>query len=158
VTTQTQVISSSRGEFFRVTKEIEFDTGHRVPLHESKCRNPHGHRYKVKANVVGPIKSAGSETGMVVDFGYIKRLLTTDVHDVYDHGFVVQSTDTDLCNFLLDSDWNVVVVEFAPTAENLAKEIYDNLAAKVMAMGPDVFLESIEVYETPTSVAVYPVR
>jgi|SRR5690606_13568880 len=154
----TQTITRASGEFFRVTKEVEFDTGHRVPLHESKCRNLHGHRYKVKANVVGPLKSAGSETGMVVDFGYIKRLLTTDVHDVYDHAFVVQSTDTDLCAFLLDSTWNVVVVDFAPTAENMAAAIYKDLAPKVAQMGQDVFLESIEVYETPTSVAVYPVR
>src|SRR5690606_39195677 len=124
---ESRVFTRAAGEFFRVTKEIEFDTGHRVPLHESKCRNPHGHRYKVKANVVGPLKSAGSESGMVVDFGYIKRLLTTDVHDRFDHAFVVQSTDTDLCAFLLDSTWNVVLVDFAPTAENMAAAIYRDL-------------------------------
>jgi 6-pyruvoyltetrahydropterin/6-carboxytetrahydropterin synthase len=153
-----QVFRRAAGEFFRVTKEVEFDTGHRVPLHESKCRNPHGHRYKVKAHVVGPLKAAGSESGMVVDFGYIKRLLTAEVHDRFDHAFVVQGSDTDLCNFLLDSDWQVVVVDFPPTAENMAHDIYSSLVDKVALMGQDVFLEAIEVYETPTSVAVYPVR
>jgi 6-pyruvoyltetrahydropterin/6-carboxytetrahydropterin synthase len=154
----TTVFTRAAGEFFRVTKEIEFDTGHRVPLHESKCRNPHGHRYKVKANVVGPLKSAGSESGMVVDFGYIKRLLTSEVHDRFDHAFVVQDSDKELRDFLLSGSWHVVIVQFPPTAENMAADIYNDLAPQIMQMGEDVFLESIEVYETPTSVAVYPVR
>lgn len=29
---------------FSCTRRLEFDAGHRVPLHESKCKNPHGHR------------------------------------------------------------------------------------------------------------------
>jgi len=156
VTTETQVISGARGQRFRVTKEIEFDAGHRVPLHDSKCRNPHGHRYKVKANVTGPLQSAGSSSGMVVDFGHIKKLLTSNVHDRFDHGFIVQGSDEPLVEFLLASDWNVIVVDFPPTAEELARDIFDDLRELISGMGPGVVLESIEVFETPTSVAVYP--
>lgn len=157
---------------FAVEKEVEFDTGHRVPLHESKCKNPHGHRYRVIARVTGPLKSTGSETGMVVDFGHIKELLTTRVHDRFDHAFVVQDSDTALKTFLLSeygsdaevagglglhhADWRIVVVPFAPTAENMAEDIYDDLEPLVAQMGPGVELEWVRVYETPTGVAQYP--
>lgn len=167
---ETQVFSRNQERRFLVIKEIEFDAGHRVPLHESKCKNPHGHRYKVKAAVSGPLKAVGSETGMVVDFGRIKQLLTTRVHDKYDHGFIVQESDTALRTFLTGnysdgcgidpdlnhSEWNVTVVNDAPTAENLAEWIYMDLWTLVEQMGPGVVLEYIDVYETPTSVARFP--
>jgi 6-pyruvoyltetrahydropterin/6-carboxytetrahydropterin synthase len=167
VTNETRVITRASGQRFLVTKEVEFDAGHRVPLHESKCKNPHGHRYKVKAHVSGPLKTAGSESGMVVDFGRIKQLLTTRVHDKYDHGFIVQDIDETLRAFLLNeysgddgellhADWNVTVVDYPPTAENLAAEIFRDLVEKIAEMGPDVQLEFIEVWETPTSVAGFP--
>jgi 6-pyruvoyltetrahydropterin/6-carboxytetrahydropterin synthase len=170
MTHEMQTLAHAFGQSFRVTKEVEFDAGHRVPLHDSKCKNPHGHRYKVKAHVVGPLKTAGSETGMVVDFSRIKHLLTHRVHDKYDHGFIVQDSDEALRRFLLcdftypaDDDqtlqheaWKVLVVDYAPTAENVAAAIYGDLYERVGVLGAGVFLQSIEVYETPTSVAVFP--
>ena len=28
-----------------ITRKLEFDAGHRIPDHNSQCRNLHGHRY-----------------------------------------------------------------------------------------------------------------
>ena len=73
---------------YTISKEIQFDAGHRVPLHTSKCKNPHGHRYRVVAFLEGELITSGPETGMVRDFSHVKQALTEFVHDVFDHGFV----------------------------------------------------------------------
>ena len=143
---------------FTVTKEVEFDAGHRVPLHESKCRNPHGHRFKVAVTVEGPLAEHGSGTGMVIDFAHIKRVLTTRVHDVYDHGFIVYENDLEMMDFIRsadDNDWNVIVVPWHPTAENLALDIFEDLQDPIECMADGVRLVNVQVWETPTSVACY---
>lgn len=156
-----------------VQKSIEFDAGHRVPDHASKCRNPHGHRYKVEACVGSrALQPTGSERGMVLDFGRIKQLLQTKVHDPLDHGFIVASEDHDLLaafncydetnNFELcssDYGWKVIILPYVPTAENLARWIYDELDNEIKKIGYDtdfeVWLDAVIVYETPNSKAIY---
>jgi 6-pyruvoyltetrahydropterin/6-carboxytetrahydropterin synthase len=90
---------------------------------------------------------------MVLDFGEIKDELMKRVHDKYDHGFIVFQNDFDMVRAFgyAHQDWKIVTVPFVPTAENLAKSIYDDLK--------DVFpsLAYVQVFETPTSVAGYPV-
>lgn len=135
---------------FEIQKEIEFDAGHRVPLHASKCRNPHGHRYRVVATIKGELITEGSESGMVRDFSIVKELLEEFVHDVYDHGFIIAESDIDLRMAMAIDDWKVIVVPFYPTAECLAKKIYDDLKENGL---PNIV--RIDVWETPTSVASY---
>lgn len=135
-----------------ISKEIEFDAGHRVPLHESKCKNPHGHRYKVKAIVAGELITEGPESGMVRDFSIIKELLTKRVHDVFDHGFMVYTDDKEMRPFVelaIKWNWKVIITDFIPTAECLAKDIFGKLWDALPG------LLEVRVYETPTSVAVY---
>lgn len=132
-----------------ISKEIQFDAGHRVPLHKSKCKNPHGHRYKVVAYLVGELITEGSEAGMVKDFGDVKDILMVRVHDRYDHGFIVHRGDEDLKNFLNDALYKVIVMDDYPTAECLAAAIFSDLVGWI----PN--LSAIEVWETPTSMASY---
>lgn len=134
---------------FVITKEIEFDAGHRVPLHASKCKNPHGHRYRVVAHIVGDLITEGPESGMVRDFSIVKQLLTEHVHDKYDHGFIVHEEDERLIHLLLDEGYKTIIVPFYPTAECLARQIFDDLLLEL----PNLF--RIDVYETPTSCAIY---
>lgn len=154
--------------YFEVTKEVEFDAGHRVPLHKSKCRNPHGHRYKVEATWRGPIQDEGSATGMVVDFGDLKAMLM-EIHNIYDHGFIYQDTDAwaqgafkALPSAPHAAGFNTIEVPFAPTAENLAREFFEHLQAITFKMYPTeegqahkIAVMQVRVFETPTSVATY---
>lgn len=147
-----------------INKEIEFDAGHRVPLHASKCRNPHGHRYRVVAYIEGELITSGPESGMVRDFSIVKELLTERVHDVYDHGFIVHEIDYPMIaafkatwtkvdgayKTYTNEGWKVIVVPFIPTAECLAKAIFDDLKANGLPT-----LMRIDVWETPTSCASY---
>lgn len=147
---------------YLIRKEIEFDAGHRVPLHESKCKNPHGHRYRVVVHIEGELIAEGPESGMVRDFSIVKQLLTERVHDVYDHGFIVASNDYDMLSVLgmyYDPEhstyvskygWKVIIVPFYPTAECLAREIFEDLQGHGL---PNIV--RIDVWETPTSCASY---
>lgn len=134
---------------YEIEKEIEFDAGHRVPLHASKCHNPHGHRYRVVATVVGELITDGPESGMVRDFSIVKHYLTTLVHDKYDHAFIIHEDDEGLIRLFQWNEWKHVIVPFYPTAECLAKDIYWDLKEHLNG------LLSIAVWETPTSVARY---
>src|SRR3989304_1419800 len=139
---------------YTVSKEIEFDAGHRVPNHKSKCHNPHGHRYKVQAVVEGPLgeETGSSDEGMVVDFSDLKALLT-EIHDVVDHGFIIYDGDNELWNRLNGSGWKLIDVPFVPTAENIARWCYEYVTYRLN--WPGCSLVRVNVWETPTSVATY---
>lgn len=101
------------------TRILECDAGHRVTLHESKCRNVHGHRYRFELTVTAEDLDAA---GRVADFGVLKSLVGTWIDDHLDHGYVHRSGDP-VADTLIDlghktyempSDWE-------PTAENLAR-------------------------------------
>lgn len=134
---------------YMISKEIQFDAGHRVPLHASKCKNPHGHRYRVVVYLEGELILSGSEAGMVKDFGNVKDVLTAYVHDKYDHGFIVHRGDEALKNFLNDSLYKVIIMDEYPTAECLAAKIYYDIIPYL----PNLI--KVEVWETPTSMASY---
>lgn len=135
----------------KVSRTIEFDAGHRVPDHASKCCNVHGHRYKVEVTVDGDVQPADgrSDGGMVVDFGELKQALTVRVHDLFDHAFIAWIEDVDLINFLQEMGSRVIVMDDVPTAENLAREIGDALTDHL----DPLYVESVRVWETPNSCA-----
>jgi len=137
------------------TKIVEFDMGHRVPNHKSKCRNPHGHRYRLEVTIGGPLdeEEGSSSEGMVVDFGDIKNLMMTYVHDKLDHGFMVYSEDP--LGAILDKadpTWKLITVPFIPTAENVVKWCYKALEPQ---LPPRIHITRVRLYETPNSWADY---
>lgn len=145
-------------ERMTISKEIGIDMGHRVPNHKSKCCNPHGHRYKFEVGVNGELikKEGDSSEGMVIDFGDLKQVMMEVIDGELDHGFMVYENDTLLIDFfktLQDDNYKVIIVDFIPTVENIAKYVYEKMKEKLEAFS--IELEYIKVWETPTSVATY---
>ena len=146
----------------KISKEIQFDAGHRVPKHGSKCRNPHGHRYRIIVECVGEIvteKDAPDE-GMLIDFGDLKEMMTVKVHDVLDHGFIVYKSDLTMRAALSQSEeeegWKIIVFPYIPTAENIARWIWFELDSNIRNhWRGNLKLDTVIVYETPTSIAYY---
>lgn len=148
---------------YRIRKHIEIDAGHRVPYHESKCKNLHGHRYRITVEVgarrlVDPSTGA-SGAGMVMDFGVLKRVLMRIVHDPYDHRMVLWEKDP-IVGFIAkyahySTEWGIVIVPVIPTAEELSRfwglQVRQALEDED-ELGATQFL-SLEVQETPTSMA-----
>lgn len=162
----------------RITREIGIDMGHRVPDHRSKCHNLHGHRYRIIATVQGSLHPEGEQTGMVLDYGFIKRVMMETVDQYFDHGVALWSDDATL-GHELGSAWRpvqekakkfgwcsvpelwrwgkLVVTADVPTAENLAKLWYKMMAPGInqMLVDSDDRLYSVTVWETPNCSATY---
>lgn len=142
-----------------ITKRLEFDAGHRIPDHKSKCRNLHGHRYALEITLQGePIDSPGaSDNGMLMDFSDVKQIAMEHLVDIWDHAFLVYEGDS-LMQLLLSGlpDHKTVVVPQTPTVENLAIIAYQILAPRYrQRFGAKLQLAKIRLYETPTSWADY---
>lgn len=141
-----------------ITKTIEIDMGHRVPNHKSKCRNLHGHRYKIEVGVDDKVidEEGVSNEGMVIDYGDLKNIMIDELERKYDHGFMMFSGDS-LYKWFLDikdaQDLKIIFVSFVPTAENLAKFWYQSFQFLLKEVG--IKIKYVKVWETPTSTALY---
>jgi len=136
-----------------ITRKLEFDAGHRIPDHNSQCRNLHGHRYTLLITLVGAVieKEGQSDNGMIMDFSDIKALAKTHLVDLWDHAFLVYRHDTVIRQFL-DSmpDHKTVVLDRIPTVENLASAAFDILKnVYTDRYGTGLSLSKITLYETP---------
>lgn len=138
----------------RITKRLEFDAGHRIPEHDSVCRNVHGHRYALEVTVAGEVRRAqAADEGMVMDFAAIKSIAQRHVVDPWDHAFLICERDTELLRFLRTiPDHKTVVLRDVPTAENLARIAFETLSPHIAThYDGAVRLAAIRLYETPNS-------
>lgn len=139
-----------------VTKEIEFDAGHRVPDHEGKCVNPHGHRYRVVLCVTGAVHREGARTGMVLDFAEIKSVLQ-EIHDKFDHGFIYSEYDEEEAeNAKRRPHRKWIMLGYSPTAENLAMWCFAYASERFKELRLPGQIVWAQIYETPTSMAQFP--
>lgn len=142
----------------KIVKQIEWDMGHRVTNHSSKCKNPHGHRYKAEICLEGKIISVSgvSDEGMLIDFGDIKLIAEKYIYDVLDHGFMLWEKDKLLYSFYKkNKELKHVTVPFIPTAENIANWIFVTLDSRIKdKYKTGLKLFSIKLWETPTSYVV----
>ncbi len=125
------------------TRRLEFDAGHRLMKHESKCRNVHGHRYVFELTCAA---YALDEVGRVIDFAAIKHIVGKWVDDVLDHGFIVQEGDALLPALVADGTKHHVV-PFSPTAENLV--VYITGVASVLLEQRGIRVTHARLFETP---------
>ena len=58
-----------RAKSIRITKIFTFDSAHQLEDYEGKCRQLHGHTYKLEVTVKGEM----GENGMVFDFSILKK-------------------------------------------------------------------------------------
>lgn len=143
-----------------ITKAIEFDAGHRIPNHKSKCRHPHGHRYKLEVTLEGPVNETegDSSQGMVLDFADVKAIAMREIHDKWDHAFLVWDRDSSMLKALIQLTQDdpavhrIVKTPCIPTAENLADFAFDILKVAYQGRyGNDLVLTKVRLFETPTS-------
>lgn len=140
-----------------ITKEFTFDSAHMLPNHEGKCRNLHGHTYKLQITITSRgIVSQGPEEGMLIDFGNLSRIIKESVVEPWDHAFLCNTTsnnafEKELEDLCLRYKKKIVLLDYEPTAELMVLKIRDILQK---AMAPTrVYPSRIRLYETPTSYA-----
>ncbi len=111
----------------RIRRRFEFEAAHRLPDHPGKCRELHGHSYRL---VVTVARAVDPRTGMGMDFGDLKDVVRGQVVDVLDHRYA---------NDFIEN----------PTAERMAVWIWERLAGELAG------LEEIELHETRSCSVVY---
>jgi 6-pyruvoyltetrahydropterin/6-carboxytetrahydropterin synthase len=106
---------------YRVTREIAFCYGHRLLNYDGKCRHLHGHNGRAVITLEGPGLDA---RGMLVDFGEIKRQVRRWIDENLDHNMLL-CRDDPLLPILLERGERVFIMDENPTAENIARLIFD---------------------------------
>lgn len=109
-----------------VNKEIEFCYGHRLLGYDGKCQHLHGHNSRA---VIRLESETLDDQGMVIDFSEIGRVVGRWIDDTLDHTMLLHKDDPFLA-VMRDSGEKVYVMQDNPTAENIARHIYDFVAAQ----------------------------
>ena len=130
---------------FVITRQFTFCYGHRLLDHAGKCANLHGHNGTVKIDLRNDQLNS---QGMVVDFVDVKNTIGEWIEATLDHRMILQVSDP-LVDLLREHGETVLTLPVEPTAENLAKLIYD----KAEELGLPVF--SVSVWETEQCAAEY---
>lgn len=138
----------------RITKQFTFETGHALFGYDGKCRNVHGHSYKLSVTVIGtPITDTSHvKLGMVIDFGDLKKIVKEEIVDPFDHATVFNKNTphVDLAKELMGRGHNVILADYQPTSENMVIDF----AQKIKARLPEnITLHSLKLQETETSFA-----
>ncbi|REJ87376.1 MAG: 6-carboxytetrahydropterin synthase [Planctomycetota bacterium] len=130
---------------YRVSKEIDFCYGHRLLDYEGKCRHLHGHNGRAVIVLEGERLDG---RGMLVDFSDIKTALRDWIEETLDHRMILCESDPAL-PMLRELDEPVHVIPVNPTAENIARLIYD----RAQELGFPVV--EVSLWETARSCATY---
>ncbi|WP_338472390.1 6-carboxytetrahydropterin synthase QueD [Niallia sp. XMNu-256] len=118
-----------------VSKEFTFDAAHHLHAYEGKCKNLHGHTYKVVFGISGFV----DEIGLVIDFGDIKEIWKEEIEIFLDHRYL-----------------NETLPKMNTTAENMVVWIYEKMAESLnnkLEEYQSARVEFVRLYETPTSYA-----
>lgn len=118
---------------WQISKSFTFEAAHRLPNHDGKCRNLHGHSWKGVVYVQGDLlQTVGSKQGMIMDYSDIKAQLKPMIEQYLDHHYLNESLSME-----------------NPTSEAIAEWIFNYLAPLIPG------LLAVAVEETCTSRCVY---
>jgi len=137
---------------YKVHRYHDISCGHRVHGHEGKCRNLHGHNYRIHFTCVAE-DGALDGIGRVIDFSQVKAKLCMWIEEHWDHRFLIWEEDP-MKFHLLELDPTVVVVPFNPTAENIAQYLVEVVGPAQLA-GTGIKLSEVMVEETRKCFASY---
>lgn len=130
---------------YRVTKSVSFCYGHRLLNYAGKCRHLHGHN----ARAVITLESRALDArGMVEDFSELKRVVRDWLDEEIDHTLLL-CRDDPLLPLLLDAGERLRVTDENPTAEVIARLIYEYVAGKGFPV------VEVALWETESSHASY---
>lgn len=119
---------------FEVSVDYSFAAGHALRGYKGKCENVHGHNYKVRVAVAGEQLNS---TGLLMDFVDMRAVIKAVV-DPLDHRFLNDLTPFDRLN---------------PSAENLAKYFYEEIATRIRDRGLRV--QAVTIWETDLTSATF---
>jgi 6-pyruvoyltetrahydropterin/6-carboxytetrahydropterin synthase len=138
----------------RITKQFSFETGHALYGYDGKCRNIHGHSYKLSVTVIGsPINDTENvKFGMVIDFSDLKKIVKEEIVNEFDHATVFNKNTphVELAKELKDRGHHVLLVDYQPTSEMMVIDFAEKIKNR---LPNNIRLHSLKLQETATSYA-----
>ncbi|MFT4781601.1 6-carboxytetrahydropterin synthase [Psychroserpens burtonensis] len=138
----------------RITKQFSFETGHALYGYDGKCKNVHGHSYRLDVTVIGqPISdNTNVKFGMVIDFTDLKKIVKEEIVDVFDHATVFNKNTphVELARELQKRDHNVLLVDYQPTSEMMVIDFAEKIKRR---LPNNITLHSLKLQETASSYA-----
>ena len=136
----------------RITKQFYFETGHALYGYDGKCRNVHGHSYKLSVTVIGSPSADTNDVkfGMVIDFKDLKKIVKGEIVDQFDHATVFNKNTphVELAEELEKRGHSVILVDYQPTSEMMISDFASKIRKKLPA---NIALHSLKLQETGTS-------
>lgn len=135
----------------RLTKSFTFEMAHALFNYNGKCKNIHGHSYKLLVTVIGmpPTLSGDPTDGLLIDFGDLKRIVNGCVIEPFDHALVVQKKYSNELNNALETNFErLIYVDYQPTCENLIIDFADKIKEQLPST---VSLHHLTLHETATA-------
>jgi len=133
--------------------ELKFDAAHRLLDHDGLCVNLHGHTWKVRFTVSGPV----GDTGMVVDFKVLKSLFTKTISN-FDHSVLLNPSDPLFDMIGKFGLRRIALTSGNPTCENLAYMIFSQVGADLqyysLTIWNKIKLVSVQVWESDIASAI----
>jgi 6-pyruvoyltetrahydropterin/6-carboxytetrahydropterin synthase len=130
---------------YEIAKELCFSYGHRLLNHGGKCKLLHGHNGRVTIKLAAETLDS---QGMVIDFSVIKTAAKEWIDEQFDHQMLLHEDDP-LVAVLKDCGEHYRVLKVHPTAESLARLIFDHLR------GENFPVTEVTLWETESCYATY---
>ncbi len=138
----------------RITKQFSFETGHALYGYDGKCKNVHGHSYKLSVTVIGKpiVDRSNVKFGMVIDFTDLKKIVKEEIVDQFDHATVFNETTPhiELAKELKTRGHHVILVDYQPTSENMVIDFAQRIKNRLTE---GITLFSLKLQETDSSFA-----
>lgn len=138
----------------RITKQFSFETGHALYGYDGKCKNVHGHSYKLSVTVFGkPISDKTNvKYGMVIDFSDLKKIVKEEIVNIFDHATVFNKNTphVELAKELENRGHNVLLVDYQPTSEMMVIDFSKKIKKRLPS---HISLHSLKLQETESSFA-----
>ena len=115
---------------YRVSRQIDFCYGHRLLNYDGKCKHLHGHNGRA---VITIASDQLDDRGMVLDFTDIKNTVSTWIDENLDHRMILNRQDPAV-SILEQLGEPMYLIDDNPTAENIAKLIFESTRKKVSKM------------------------
>ena len=143
---------------YRLARIYKVEVGHRLAMHGGKCKNLHGHNYRIEVGIKSPTINSH---GMVMDFTELKNLVAP-VLDKFDHALMLNCLeDPELIEYLEKEGMKILPFPGDPTAEMMCEWMFYQVKKVLMnyiekdSTIDTIELEYVKIWETDNSCAEY---
>lgn len=137
----------------RVTKIFDFETAHALWGYDGKCKDIHGHSYKLTVSIAGNRSTDVNDVklGMIIDFSDLKAIVKEHVVEVFDHCLLVNGNTPHKKYAEVENGFSkIMLCDYQPTCENMLADMVERIATH---LPKHITLKHVKLQETATSFA-----